>query len=197
MAWAGSVALLSFVMAATPGPNNVLFAAAGARQGYVRSAPMLAGMMLGFLVLIGACTAGIGGLVADQPWSRLTLTVLASAYMAYLAVALWRASPPGEVRREDKPLMSWWQMAAFQVANPKTWLATLAFVSGKLGPNSPGGIWLDVLGAALFLSVVWVSASLWTLFGAALHAGLGPRRWGRTTKTMSVLAALTIATFWW
>jgi threonine/homoserine/homoserine lactone efflux protein len=32
-AWLGSIALLAFVMAATPGPNNLLFAAAGARNG--------------------------------------------------------------------------------------------------------------------------------------------------------------------
>ena len=194
--WAVSVALLAFVMAATPGPNNVLFAASGARQGYVRTIPLLGGMTLGFAVLIAACVTGVGGLVAGQPWSRVVLTAVASAYMAYLAVALWRAGPPEGARDGRRRLMSWWQMALFQVVNPKTWLAILAFVSGKLGPNSPGGVWIDVTGSVLFLAVVWVSASLWTAFGAVLHAGSGPARWAVTTKVMAVLAALTIVTFW-
>lgn len=196
-AWAGSVALLAFVMAGTPGPNNVIFAAAGARQGYLRTVPMLGGMIAGFVVLIGACVVGVGELVAGQPWSRLVLTVVASVYMAYLAVALWRASPPQGPRADTHRLMAWWQMGLFQAANPKTWLAILAFTSGKLGPNSPGGLWLDVAGAAVFLAVVWLAASLWVSFGAALHAGLGPTQWGRSMKVMAVLAALTIVTFWW
>ena len=196
-AWAGSVALLAFVMAGTPGPNNVLFAAAGARQGYLRTVPMLGGMILGFVVLIGACVVGIGEVVAGQPWSQVALTVVASLYMAYLAVALWRATPPQGPRDDAHRLMAWWQMALFQAANPKTWLAILAFTSGKLGPNSPGGLWSDAVGAAVFLSVVWAAASLWVAFGAALHAGLGPEQWGWTMKGMAVLAALTIATFWW
>jgi threonine/homoserine/homoserine lactone efflux protein len=196
IAWAGSVALLAFVMAATPGPNNVLFAAAGARQGYLRTVPMLGGMIAGFVVLVAACVAGIGSLVAGQPWSRLALTVLASGYMSYLALALWRAAPP-KAASDAERLMAWWHMAAFQAANPKTWLAILAFTSGKLGPNSPGGPWSDVVGAAIFLVVVWVAASLWVAFGAALHSGLGPDQWVLTTRTMAVLAALTVVTFWW
>ena len=196
-AWTGSVALLAFVMAPTPGPNNVLFAAAGARQGYVRTVPMLTGMILGFVVLIGACVAGVGGLVAGQPRTQAVLTVLASVYMAYLAVALWRASPPEDAREQRARLLWWWQMALFQMANPKTWLATLAFVSGKLGPHSPGDRWLDVVGAVVFLVVVWGSASLWVLFGAALSTGLGPTQWHWTMKLMAALAALTIVTFWW
>jgi threonine/homoserine/homoserine lactone efflux protein len=159
--------------------------------------PMLGGMIAGFVVLIGACAAGIGGLVGGHRLSQLLLTLLASGYMAYLAVALWRAEPPRDPRGDGGRLMSWWQMAVFQVVNPKTWLAALAFVSGKLGANSPGGAWLDLVGAGVFLAVVWVSASVWTLFGAALHAGLGPARWRGMMKAMAVLAALTIVTFWW
>jgi threonine/homoserine/homoserine lactone efflux protein len=191
------VALLSFVMSATPGPNNVLFAAAGARQGYGRTVPMLSGMLLGFIVLIGACAAGVGGLVSGQAWTQVLLTAVASAYMAYLAVALWRAKPATGQRSERGSLMTWWQMALFQIANPKTWLAILAFASGKLGANSPGGWGLDLVGVAVFLGVVWFSASIWTLFGAVLHAGLGPAHWTWTMKAMAVLAALTIITFWW
>ena len=196
-AWVGSVALLSFVMAGTPGPNNVIFAAAGARQGYLRTVPMLGGMIVGFVVLIVACVVGIGGLVSGQPWSRLVLTVVASLYMAYLAVALWRAAPPEGPGDDAHGLMAWWQMALFQAANPKTWLAILVFPSGKLGPNSPGGLGADVVGSAVFLAVVGAAASMWAAFGAALHAGLGPTQWSRTMKVMAVLAALTIVTFWW
>jgi threonine/homoserine/homoserine lactone efflux protein len=198
-AWLGSVAVLAFVMAATPGPNNVIFAAAGARNGYLRTIPMLAGMLGGFVGLIGIGLAGVGGVLDALPASHLVLTLGASAYLAHLAVGLWHATPPTDVETQSgsAPLLTWWQMALFQVANPKTWLAVLAFVSGKLGPSSPGGTLVDVLGAACFLAVVGASASLWTLFGAALRTHLAPRSWRRAMRLMAGVAVLSIPTFWW
>jgi threonine/homoserine/homoserine lactone efflux protein len=198
-AWLGSTAVLAFVMAATPGPNNLLFAAAGARTGYLRATPMLAGMLVGFVGLIGIGLAGVGGALDALPGSHLVLTVGASAYMAYLAVGLWHATPPtgDQAQSGSVPMMTWWQMALFQVANPKTWLAVLTFVSGKLGPSSPGGTMVDLLGAGCFLAVVGASASLWTLFGAALRAHLSPRSWRRAMRLMAVVAVLSVPTFWW
>lgn len=193
-AWLGSIAVLAFVMAATPGPNNLIFAAAGARNGYLRTVPLLGGMLLGFVGLVGAGLAGVGGVVEAVPGSRLAMTAGASAYMGYLAVALWRATPP--TGGETAPLLAWWQMALFQLANPKTWLAVLTFVTGFLGPSSPGGVAVDLLGAACFLAVVCASASLWTLFGAALRAKLAPGSWRRAMRLMAALAVLSIPTLW-
>lgn len=196
-AWLGSIAVLAFVMAATPGPNNLVFAAAGARNGYLRTIPLLGGMLAGFVGLIAIGIAGIGGLVDAAPGSRLALTSAASIYLAYLAVRLWRATPPAETGQDADPLLAWWQMALFQVVNPKTWLAVLAFVTGKLGPNSPGGAAGDVLGSMCFLSVVGISASLWTLFGAALRTRLRPDSWRIAMRVLAGIAVLTIPTFWW
>jgi len=198
-AWFGSIAVLAFVMAATPGPNNLLFAAAGARNGYLRTVPVLAGMLGGFVVLIGAGVAGVGGVVDALPASRFVMTAGASAYLAYLAIGLWRATPPSDAdsARSSVPLMTWWQMALFQVANPKSWLAVLTFVTGKLGPSSPGGTLVDLLGATCFLAVVAASASLWTVFGAALKKHLSPRSWRRAMRLMAVVAVLSVPTLWW
>ncbi|UMG94401.1 LysE family transporter [Nocardioides sp. TF02-7] len=161
-------------------------------------------MIGGFVALIGAGVAGVGGLVDAVPGSGPAMRAAASAYLAYLAVRLWRASPPTDDPGPQGPgpttpttLMTWWQMALFQVANPKTWLAVLAFVTGKLGPASPGGPAGDLVGAACFLVVVWMSASLWTLFGAALRARLAPGPWRRAMRGMAVLAVLSVATLWW
>lgn len=196
LAWLASVVVLAFVMAATPGPNNALFAAAGARNGYRRTLPMLGGMLAGFVALIVLGVAGAGALLLVLPGSNVVLPAIASIYMAYLTGRLWRApAPSGDEGRE--PLLSWWQMLLFQVANPKTLLAVLAFVTGKLGPNSPGGTLADLVAAGFFLATVWLSASTWTLFGAALRARLGPAHWRGTMRGMAVLSALTIPTFWW
>lgn len=199
--WLGSIALLAFVMAATPGPNNLIFAASGASSGFWRTVPMLAGMLLGFVALVAIGLAGAGGLWATIPGSRLVLTAGASTYLAFLAYRLWHAVPPASAAGAADPtaFMRWWQMALFQVANPKTLLAVMAFITGKLGPNSPSdhGDATQLLGAACFLLVVAASASLWTLFGAALRSRLRGRSWQRAMRVMAGLAVLTIPTFWW
>lgn len=196
-AWLLSVATLSFVMSATPGPNNVLFAASGARVGYVRTLPGIAGMLMGFATILAACAAGIGEIVARAPRAQLAMTLLASAYMLWLAHRLWTADTTRLAEgSEVQGLLTWWQMAVFQLANPKTWLASLAFASGYLAANSPGGITADLLAVCLFLGVVSVSSSAWTMFGAAFRTRLSSSQWQRFNRTLAVVAVLTIATFW-
>ena len=203
LAWLASIATLSFVMSATPGPNNVLFAASGARVGYRRTLPGIVGMLSGFALILAACGTGIGQLIARAPRTQSAMTVVASAYMLWLAHRLWRADPakvsgpsadsagPGSLR-----LLTWWQMAVFQIANPKTWLASIAFTSGYLAANSPGGVAVDLAGACLFLLVVACSASAWTLFGAAFRSRLSPSQWRRFNRVLAIVAVATIGTFW-
>lgn len=197
VAWLLSIATLSFVMSATPGPNNVLFAASGARVGYSRTLPGIAGMLMGFALILAACAAGVGEIVARAPRAQLAMTVVASVYMMWLAWRLWTADTTHLAEGADaRGLLTWWQMAVFQLANPKTWLASLAFASGYLAANSPGGVTVDLIGVCVFLLVVSGSSSAWTMFGAAFRTRLSSSQWRRFNRTLAVAAALTIATFW-
>ncbi len=194
--WLASVATLALVMAATPGPNNVLFAASGARVGYLRSLPALFGMLVGFSCVIGASALGIGSLMKTYPDLKVSLQVAASGYMLWIALRLWRSAGNSRTPPVDRPAVKWWHLTALQLANPKTWLASLAFVSGFLGPNAPGGVLTDALGIAWFLTVVAISASVWVVFGAGLRTGLGAGRWSTVNRALGVLAAATVVTFW-
>lgn len=197
LTWLASIATLAFVMSATPGPNNVLFAASGARVGYFRTLPSLAGMLAGFAVILAACAAGVGELVTRAPRTELAMTFAASVYMLWLAYRLWTADTTRMGHASDgEALLSWWHMAFFQLANPKTWLASVAFASGYLAANSPGGVTVDLTGVCVFLGVVWVSASSWTMFGAAFRSRLSSSQWRRFNRVLAVIAVATIATFW-
>ena len=195
LTWLGSILVLAFVMSATPGPNNILFTASGARVGYARTVPAIIGMLGGFAALLTACMLGIGGLVTRAPSAQVVMTTVASGYMAWLGWKLWRAPFSGH-SSPHTPALTWRQMAAFQVINFKTWLAAITFVSGYLAGKSPGGLALDFVGIAAFLTVVLMSASLWTLFGAAFRMRLKPRHWRTFNRALALLALATIATFW-
>lgn len=200
--WVLSLVTVAFVMSITPGPNNVLLTASGAGVGFVRTVPAMLGVLAGFVGEIALCIAGAGALLFRHESARIALTVLASGYMLWLAVRLWRA-PVGAASAAAGDLApSLWRFAVLQFVNPKSWLATLAFVAGFLGPRNPLGpphplgLLGDLLAVAVFLGVISVSMCVWTVFGAALRARLQPRHWHRVNRTLAVLAAATSITFW-
>ena len=57
----------AFVMAFTPGPNNVMLTASAANFGLVRSVPHMLGVTLGFVILLAASGAGLGALLTSIP----------------------------------------------------------------------------------------------------------------------------------
>lgn len=190
--WLASLVSLAFVMSVTPGPNNLLFAASGSRVGFLRSLPTIGGMLGGFFLVIGASCVGIGALVGDSRGAQVVLTSLAAGYMTWIAVKLWTTERTAVSPETTNPI-SWHTIAALQGLNPKTWLTSVAFVSGSLGANSPGDRWLDVVGIAIFLAVVTLSASLWTLFGATLRGLLIAGRlviWNRFLSVLSLTTAV-------
>lgn len=188
--WLASLAMFAFVMSGTPGPNNVIFAASGARVGLIRTVPALAGMLIGFAGVIALCAVGIGSAVARSTTAQSVLSLVAAAYMVWLAWRLW-TSRPAASQTSETTYVSSIAMLFLQALNPKTWLASLALVSGFLGLNSPGGIWVDALGIACFLAVVAVSATLWTFFGASLRSRLNARRYVIFNRSLSIVAVAT------
>ncbi|MBA3265181.1 MAG: LysE family transporter [Nocardioidaceae bacterium] len=188
--WFISLIMLAFVMSVTPGPNNVIFAASGGRVGFLGTLPIMVGMLVGFASVIGLCAAGIGSAVGDSKRAQILLSLSAAAYMVWLAWRLWVTAGKAAAAT-DSAYTSGVAMLLLQGLNPKTWLASVAFVSGFLGLNSPGGWWVDVLGVASFLAVVTISAILWTVFGASLRMRRDLRGFAVFNRFLSILAAVT------
>ena len=87
-----AMASFAFVMAFTPGPNNVMLTASAANFGFVPSIPHMLGVTLGFVVLVAASGAGLGSLLAAMPSAQTVLKVVSVAYMLWLA---WKVANAG------------------------------------------------------------------------------------------------------
>ena len=74
-----------FVTTFTPGPNNILAMSNGLRYGYRRTLGFLAGMTVGFLIVM--LVSGLLNVVLARlvPQMRFWLNILGAAYMFYLA----------------------------------------------------------------------------------------------------------------
>ncbi len=153
------LSLILFVVAGagTPGPNNTIVMASGAAFGFRKTVAAVAGINIGFPVMIVLVGLGLGGLLTQFPFLLDIIRPLGVAYLLWLA---WRiATGPTDLkaRREGRP-PGFVQMALFQFVNPKAWTLALAALSTFTG------FWDS------FLLEVLVIAGIAGLFGAPCTA---------------------------
>lgn len=187
--------LISFitVMAITPGPNTIMLWLSGTNFGLKRTIPHIAGITLGFGILMLLCGFGLGVLFEQYPLMRLILKVVGSSYLIYLAYRMFSASLQAK-DAESKPL-SWLEAATFQFANPKGWVMALTAMSSfTLHTNT----WLNVLAITIiFMVMSCLCISVWAVFGSILGRVLSNPRYLKVFNIIMVsLLLLTVVLIW-
>jgi len=184
----GALTLFAFVSSITPGPNNAMLMASGANYGFGRTLPHLAGVVLGFVVLLLAVGFGLGGLFSAYPAAHTVLKALGAIYLLWLAWKIATAKGMGQGAAGARPF-TFLQAAGFQWVNPKAWTMAVgvaaAYVPRQGGPS-------DMLLAGLVVLVVNLpSAVAWTGSGVALRRLLA--RPGALRIFNGTMAALLVA----
>ena len=184
-----SLLIYSLVMSITPGPNNLLLATSGLAYGFKRTLPALVGTLAGIGMLFVISGAGVGAIVLANPQAQVVLRAFGAAYLAYLALRLWRASTIPDAERRS-PLRIW-HAAAFQFINPKAWMMTVTAVSLYVAAGPTYWATLAVV-SATFLIVSIPSIAIWAGFGAAMKSALRePSRVKLFNRAMAVLTILS------
>jgi threonine/homoserine/homoserine lactone efflux protein len=187
-----ALATYTLVMSITPGPNNAMLLASGARFGFARTLPHMLGISVGFALQTALVCAAFG---IVQPWiagGQAALSWIGIAYMGWLAWRLLRAGPVGSADGGVQPLAAW-QSALFQWLNPKAWVMALTVASVFL----PAGADLRIAlaGIALVLTLVNLPCvALWAAFGTALRGWLAGAR--RRLAFNLLMAGLLAWTAW-
>jgi threonine/homoserine/homoserine lactone efflux protein len=186
-----AMASFAFVMAFTPGPNNVMLTASAANFGFAPSIPHMLGVTLGFVVLIAASGAGLGTLLVAAPSVQTVLKVVGAAYMLWLAWKVANAGAPGEGGDANARPLTFLQAAAFQWVNPKGVIIALGAIALYVSPARPIADLLILL--TVFGVVTMASTITWSLFGVALGRLLQDRRRARIFNVcMALLLVLSI-----
>jgi len=179
----------AFVTSITPGPNNLMLMASGARFGYRRTIRHIIGINLGFVSLVLAAGFGVAALLIAIPAANVALKTAAVVWMLWLAWKIARSAEPGQPSSADQP-MGIWQAAGFQWVNPKAWAMALGAVSAYAA-SSDLTAFLAV--AAVFCAVNIPSVSTWVLAGEAMRRFLtSPGRLAAYNWTMAGLLILSI-----
>ncbi len=164
-----AVLLFSLAMGFTPGPNNAMLASSGARFGIRPTLPHLAGVTIGFPIMVLLVGLGLASILLASPMLQLGMKIVSCAYLLWLAFQIARSTAASR-NGSGKP-MTFLQAAAFQWINPKAWLMAVGAISAyTVGRGAQ--LYFQVAIIALITVVVTLFSTLtWTAFGAAI------RRW--------------------
>ena len=180
--------LFVITMTATPGPNNMLLTASGARFGYLRSLPFVGGIVLGITSQLILSSLGLGVLFLHYPFAQTILKIIGCVYIIFLSTKIaFSGSRGSEKNQNDKP-MGFLEGAMFQYLNPKAYLMTITAMS-VYPLKEDLYIRSAVFIITCFLFITPVSTSLWAGFGSLVNRSLDQEKYGRILNI--ILGGLT------
>jgi threonine/homoserine/homoserine lactone efflux protein len=176
----------TFVMSITPGPNNVMLTAAGARFGFRRTLPHMLGIATGFSVQLLLVCAGLSALFGRWPALQSALGWAGAAYLLFLG---YRMLDRGDAHaRAASAPVSFTQAALFQFLNPKAWVMTVTAATLFL-PREFGALLSGAYMVLVMEGIGMPCMAVWALFGSSLRSFVdGPR--GRRAFNIAMALAL-------
>jgi threonine/homoserine/homoserine lactone efflux protein len=175
------------LMVATPGPANMLLMTAGAQQGYFRTLPFIAGLIVGKLGLNLLMALGLSGFLLDNPMLKQVFAVIAGSYMAYLALRTWTPSSGGDSEQRFAFVAG----LIVHPLNPKAWVMTTLAVTQFGGDFTTLSERLTIIPLS-FIVIQIFAASFWCGAGVLLN-----RAFGQNLLLHRGLILLTLAVIMW
>ena len=183
----------AFILASsiTPGPNNTMLMASGVNFGMRRTLRHLAGVQVGFGILLLAVGLGLHAVMAQFPGFYDALRLAGAAYMLVIAWKLANAQgASADVQRPAHP-MGFWAAIAFQWVNPKAWVMAVTFMSTY--PPVQAGL-AQIAPLLLLFAILGTPCSVvWAGFGSAMRSFLqDPKRlrFFNVTMALALVASL-------
>jgi threonine/homoserine/homoserine lactone efflux protein len=163
-----ALALLIFLfpLAYSPGPGNMVFAAAGARFGLRATLRASLGYHLATWIVTAGIGLGLIGLAAGAPEAASVMKAAGAAYILWLAWRLARAGRGGALW--EAPPIGFAGGAALLLLNPKAYLIIALMFSQFLPAEAP-----DRAGAVAWIATAFtlnnlIAFTAWTLVGDRL-----------------------------
>lgn len=186
-----SIILFALSTCITPGPNNVMLMSSGANFGIGRTLRHVAGINIGFPLMLIAVGLGAGAAFRRYPGLHDVLQAVGALYLLYLAYRIATAATVDFNAKTAGPL-GFTGAALFQWINPKTWVMAVGAV---LAYTSPAGSYsVQILVIALIFFLFGSPCSMaWVLFGRFLRRFLTqPHRLKAFNIAMGLLLALSL-----
>jgi threonine/homoserine/homoserine lactone efflux protein len=194
--------LACMALVATPGPSILYLVSRTLAQGRAAGFVSLCGTSSGFALHALAAAFGLSALLAAVPLAYEAVRWLGAAYLAWLAVATWRArndAAPEAVSREIPVVQLFRQGLLTAVLNPKVALFQLAFFPQFITPANGSVLTQSLVLAATQLAIVVAGDSMFVLAAASVRRWFSLRPgWGRWSRRAlaGVFGALAARLVW-
>lgn len=183
----------TFLTAFTPGPNNIMSMTNASRDGFKRTLRFLMGIIVGFVIVMIACTAFSSLLYAFIPSIRPVMLCIGAAYMLWLAWTVWR-DKPHEERAGITRANTFLSGMLLQFVNIKIILYGITAMSAYVLPH-----YHDTLSALLFAFLLSAIGDLgcfcWAMFGAFFEKLFNQHRKGMNAVMALLLVYCAVSLF--
>lgn len=187
-----------WVAAITPGPNNMLLTSSGANFGFMRSVPLMMGIIAGMQTLLLNVALGVGSILLAYPSVHFVLKILGSLYLFWIA---WKVASAEyeklETNEKKTRPLRFHQGWLLQFLNPKAWLMSIGAVTSfsLAGSAYVASIWAMSIG---MVSVNIVAGIIWLSFGTFIGRWLRSRKaWMIFNISMGILTAACVLFIWY
>ena len=172
----------TLITALTPGPNNILALSAATSHGFRQSTRVLAGMSLGFLIVMLMCAGISFSLAVMDPAIIHWLSWAGAAYILWLALKI-ATSPATNDGLLSEPI-SFWASFGLQFVNVKIILYGITALSTFVLPYTQDAHWL--IGVSILLALIGTFGNAcWALAGHLFQCVF--RRYGRQLNIILAL----------
>src|SRR5512144_684886 len=189
-------------LVATPGPSALYLVSRTLVQGRAAGLASLAGTSAGFACHALAAAFGLSALIAAVPVAYDIVRWAGAAYLAWLAVATWRARNRSASDRAPSPMpraQLFRQGMMTALLNPKVAVFQLALFPQFVTPEAGSVLAQSLVLAATQLAIVVAGDSLYVLAAARVARSFKARpqwaRWSRRALA-GVFGALAVRLAW-
>ena len=186
--------IFAVVAAVSPGPSNVMIAAAGSAVGFWRGLPCAFGAAVGMGSLLFASALGLGQIVTGQPMILKALNWCGAAFLLWLAWKIATAGKPSNTDGNATKPVGFVEAAMFQWVNPKGWLVAVSAAGTYLQAATHNLFGQAAAFGILFFVAAFPSGLVWLALGASMQRFLHDDRRARIFNiTMGLALAASVA----
>ncbi|MEE8166147.1 MAG: LysE family translocator [Myxococcota bacterium] len=171
----------SFVTCITPGPNNLLLMSSGALFGFRATLPHVAGIQVGFGLIVASAVFGLDAVIDSWPWLLTVVKIGGASWLFWMAARFLRASATSATRGSESSVETisrpfrFYEAVLFQWVNPKA-IAIALSAAGAYVAISDEVIERAIVIGAVFFLVGCISSSSWLTLGGALNRSMSSGR---------------------
>lgn len=186
-----SIILFVIATCVTPGPNNVMLMSSGANYGVGRTMRHVAGINIGFPLMLVAVGMGAAAIFQEYPRLHEVLQVVGALYLLILAYQIASAPIVDLGEQSGRPL-GFIAAALFQWVNPKAWVMAVGAVLTYTSPLGAYSLQVFLI-ALLFFLFGSPCSMVWVFCGQYLRRYLGrPQRLKAFNITMSLVLVASL-----